>query len=492
MSQSSLPACRAALLIVIFLLLSPAPGVAGPLQDDLRERRARAMEKIGPDTAAVFWSAPVRVYSHTVNYPYRQDSNLFYLTGIDQEDTILVLMPGNETRKAILFIRPPNPRRDHWEGPSLTTADATALSGIETVLMSGEFEPFVAALFSGQAPGGPDAEYARFLSARSEGRARLGLMLERQNDLTGPLGRAQAFAAQMRERFASFTVVDTTPIVHELRQTKTPYEQDVLRRSVAISNEAQLAGMRAAAPGRFEYEVQAAIESTNLRKGARGWGYPPIVGSGPNATILHYTSSSRRMEDGDLLLVDAAASYQGYTGDITRTYPINGRFSAPQRELYEIVLAAQEAGMRAVGPGVTFDDVQAACDQVIRDGLLKLGLIVDASGAQHKVWSTHGFLHFIGLDVHDVSVRRQVAPGSAFVIEPGIYIREAALDALPRTPENLAFIEKVRPQVLKYRDIGVRVEDSFLFTAEGLERLSKDVPRTVEEIERFLQRGRDR
>ena len=204
-----------------------------------------------------------------------------------------------------------------------------------------------------------------------------------------------------------------------------------MRKSVAISSEAHVAGMRAAAPNKFEYEVEAAIENVYMKSGAMSWGYPSIVGSGPNATILHYTKSSRRMESGDLLLVDAAANYQGYTGDITRTYPVNGKFSAAQREIYEIVLAAQEAGILAAKSGKRFSDIQAACDDVLRAGLVKLGLATDAKGQQFKIWSTHGVSHWIGMEVHDVAVPRPLGPGMAFVIEPGIYIREAALDNLP-------------------------------------------------------------
>jgi Xaa-Pro aminopeptidase len=195
------------------------------------------------------------------------------------------------------------------------------------------------------------------------------------------------------------------------------------------------------------------------------------------------------MEAGDVLLVDAAGNYQGYTGDITRSYPIDGKFTREQRDVYEIVLAAQEAGIKAAKNGARTSDVQAACDAVLRDGLVKLGLVTDTKGMQFKIWSTHGVLHGIGMDVHDVGSRRVLEPGMAFVIEPGIYIREAALDALAKTAENQAFIDQVKPAVAKYRNIGVRIEDSFLLTGSGLERLSSSVPRTIEEIERFMKQG---
>jgi Xaa-Pro aminopeptidase len=193
------------------------------------------------------------------------------------------------------------------------------------------------------------------------------------------------------------------------------------------------------------------------------------------------------MDRGDLLLVDAAASYQGLTGDITRTYPIDGTFSKEQRDIYEIVYDAQLAGEKAARIGGETRDIQAACDEVLRAGLVRLGLVTDPRGMQFKIWSTHGVTHWIGMDVHDVGLRRPLEPGMAFTIEPGIYIREAALNDLPKTPENAAFIEKVRPLVAKYKDIGVRIEDSYLLTPAGLERLSRTVPRTIDEIEKFLK-----
>ena len=193
------------------------------------------------------------------------------------------------------------------------------------------------------------------------------------------------------------------------------------------------------------------------------------------------------MRDGEVLLVDAAANYQGMTADITRTYPINGRFSQAQRDIYEIVFAAQEAGIKAAKIGAPPSDIQAACDNVLRAGLVKLGLVTEPGGNQFKIWATHGVSHWIGLDVHDAGPRgKPLAAGMAFTIEPGIYIREAALNDLPKTAENAAFIEKVRSAVQKYKDIGVRIEDSFLITDGGLENLSKSVPRTLEDVEKFL------
>lgn len=477
--------------LVPFLLLLwlplPAPATAGPLQADVTARRARVMQRLGPEAVAIFWSAPERVFSTDVHYEYRQDSNLLYLTAIDQPDTVLVLMPGSEGAREFLFVREADARREHWNGHSLTPAEASAQSGIGTVLTANQFEPFMAAIFSRRS-NSATAEFSGFFKALADNRARLAVLADAQADLSAPPGRAAEFAAKLRERFFGFTVQDAAPALAELRQIKTPYEQDVLRKSVMISSEAHRAGMRAAAPGKYEYEVEAAIEEVYLRNGAMSWGYPSIVGSGPNATILHYGKSLRKMEPGDLLLVDAAANYQGLTGDITRTYPVGSTYSRAQRDIYDIVLAAQQAGEKAAKVGAEARDIQKACDEVVRAGLLRLGLITDPAGTQFKTWATHGVTHWIGMDVHDVSMPRPLAAGMAFTIEPGIYIRDAALDDLPKTAANLAFAETVRPLVRKYRNIGVRIEDSYLLSDTGLERLSAGVPRTIAEVEQFLKR----
>jgi len=475
--------------LLMALVWLSVTATAATLQDDVKARRARVAERLGPDAIAIFWSAPSRVFSADVDYEYRQDSNLLYLTGIDQEGTILVLMPGNETRKEILFVRDVDPRREHWNGHSLTPAEASAASGIQTVMTTSQFEPFVAAVFSRRAAAASPGEYAHFFQALTDARAKLALLLDPPSDLSSPPGPVTQFASKLRDRFVGFTVQDATPILAEFRQIKTAYEQDVLRKSVEISSEAHRAGMRTARDSRYEYEVEAAIEEVYLRSGAMSWGYPSIVGSGPNATILHYQKSDRKMEPGELLLVDAAANYRGLTGDITRTYPLNGTFSREQRDIYDIVFEAQQAGEKAAKPGAQARDIQAACDAVLRAGLVRLGLVTDATGMQFKIWATHGVTHWIGMDVHDVGIpRRPLEAGMAFVIEPGIYVREAALNDLPKTPENAAFIDKVKPVVAKYKNIGVRIEDSYLLTPTGLERLSKSVPRSVEEIEAFMKK----
>ena len=478
---------RVALLLVLLATASAAG--ASEFSDDLKARRARAMERLGPDSLLVLWSAAPQRYSLDVDYEYRQDSNLYYLTGLTQEDTILVLMPGNAAKREILFVKERNPVREHWTGRVLPNDEVKARTGIDTVLTIGQFEPFVSAMLERRTFGPiDDKEAPKFFEALGAGRGRVQLALPQGRGLADPLTRPLEFARQIRDRFFGFQVVDAAPLFAELRVVKTPYERKVLIKDLEISSDAQMAGMRAAHPGAYEYEVKAAIEAVFRARGSVSWSYPSIVGSGPNATILHYPEGQRQMKSGDLLLVDAAANYEYMSGDITRTYPVSGTFSPLHKEIYEIVFRAQEDGIAAARAGESLQEIHARTVLVIKNGLSKLGLITDTTGDQYKMWYTHGAGHYIGMDVHDVGDRtRRLVPGMAFTIEPGIYIRQSALDALPRTPENEALIAKIQPAVTKYADIGVRIEDSFLVEESGLRRLSSPVPRTVEEIEAFMK-----
>jgi len=477
------------LVLTIVATALTHPVAAGELQDDLSARRAAIMQRLGPEDMLVLWSAPERVYSRDVDYEFRQDSNLYYLTAIDQPDTILVLMPGNRERTAFLFVSPSNPEREHWTGHLLTAAEATAQSGIVTIYPTTAFDGFMDAVLSGSTYGVPagSPEFAHFQSALEQKKARL-LVLGPPPGLNGQLSPEYLFANKVRDRFLGLSIGDATNILSSARQVKTPYERKVMQESANVSSDAHMAGMKAAHPGAYEYEVEAAIEYVYKKNGAFDWGYPSIVGSGPNATTLHYEKSSRQMQDGELLLVDAAAFYKYITVDITRTYPVNGHFTRAQRDIYDLVLQAQEEGMKAAQAGNRLADIHQRTVEVIKQGLLKLGLITDVTGDQYRVWYTHSATHWIGIDVHDVGdTRRPLEPGMSFTIEPGIYIRESALDSLPSTPANDAFITKVRPVVQKYRDIGVRIEDSFLLTESGLTRLSAKVPRTADEIETFMK-----
>jgi Xaa-Pro aminopeptidase len=475
------------------------------LTQDLRARRARLMEHLGPDNLLIIQSGPTRTYSADVDYEYRQDSNFYYLTGLEEPGATLVLMPGNATRKEILFLAPTDPARVRYVGPGLSDAEARQASGIGTVLPSTRFEPFVASMLSRRffaldpnwsiAADDPAArEYSPFLDALAAGRARVSFIVEPRSTLSDPPSATIDLANKLRARFFGFSLTDESSTLEGLRQIKTTYEQKVLEESAAISTAAHQAAMRVARPGAYEYEVESALEAVYLARGASGWSYPSIVASGPNATVLHYEKSSRRMEPGDLLLLDAAANYHYMTVDITRTYPVNGVFTPEQKAVHRFVVAAQEEGMKVAAAGGTLRDVDVKVTEAIKDGLLKLGLITDTQSDQYRTWYYHSAIHFIGIDVHDPgSIRRRLVPGMAFVIEPGIYVRASALDELPDTPQNAEFRVKVRTAHEKYKNIGVRIEDSFLVTSSGLKRLSAGVPRTVEEIEahfRLLTRNR--
>jgi Xaa-Pro aminopeptidase len=499
----------------------PPYGSAAEFRTDLGARRAAAMQALGPESVLILWSAPARVYSTDVDYEYRQESNALYLTGLAQEDSILVLIPGAKTKKEMLFTREGDPRGELWDGHTLTAAEVSAWTGITNVMPLPAFNAFMDSLLSGN--GSPHLpadelqnEFGTFVGAVKQGTAKLAVMGGgpalggRGGAAPAPpaAGSPRAFAEEMHAKYAGVASANATSILNTLRQVKTPYEQKVLRRSVEISAEAHVEGMKAARPGRWEYEVEAAIEYWYLKNGAMSWGYPSIVGSGPNATTLHYGASTRQMQDGDLLLVDAAANFQGLTGDITRTYPINGKFTKAQREIYEIVLAAQEAGLAAAKPGARQQDVTAAVRASCAAGLLKLGLITDVS--QIGTWLPHGPIHGIGIDVHDPL--GTLVPGSAFVLEPGLYFREDSLANIGRQggagraggqgaaanpaaaqtppPDPAAVLAAVRPVFQKYKNIGIRIEDSFLMTETGPVFLSAKAPRQIADIEKIVGTGK--
>ena len=473
-----------AVTVAFALLSAPMMGSESELARDLKQRRVRVMKALGADTVVVLLSAPRRVYSRDVDYRYRQDHNLYYLTGIDQPGTTLVLMPGNDDNRGVLFVAPGTHAREHWDGKVLTRDEAKLRSGITSVYYQARFEDFLDSLLDRESKGS-----ARPLTEKPKefAIARLLLDLDKGKAPGNPAHPTRDFAQRMQDRYPGIVVEDVSSVFRDARQIKTEYERRILRRSVGIASRAHLAAMNKARAGVNEYEVEAELSYVYRSMGASGWSYPPIVGSGPNAMILHYTAANRRMRDGDLLLIDSACHYQYLTGDITRTFPVNGTFTKEQSDIYRVVLSAQDAAMQMVVPGVSPREIHQKTVEVIKAGLLELGLITDALGDQYRLWYTHGSFHFIGMDVHDVGDQAKVLmPGMAFVIEPGIYIRPEALTSLPKTLEN-RWTQRIQTAFRAYKGIGVRIEDSFLMTDSGAERLSADVPRTVEEIEAFLK-----
>jgi Xaa-Pro aminopeptidase len=480
--------------------IPPEGGTAAYLAD-LGARRARLMSALGPDTVLVLWSAPSRTYSADIDYPYRQDSNLFYLTGLNSENAKLVLMPGAGTRE-FLFVRQSDPFRELWRGHDPTPVEVTASTGIQAVVASSDdraFQSFIDAVLSGRdpSPSTNGAASPATSAASVPARRKLAIVEPLPPDFAtaapGEEGSIVRWARAMRTRYPSLEVISVAPLVQRQRQIKTPYEQRILTRSAAISAAAHVEGMRMTRPGRWEYELKAAVEYQFLKNGALSWGYPSIVGSGPNATSLHYLSGSRQMRGGDMVLVDAAGSYQGMTADITRSYPVDGRFTPAQRAIYELVLEAQEAGIAAARPGVRAEAVTNAIRGVFRVGLRDLGLVRRAAAgaeleAEIDLWFPHLPIHGIGVDVHDPL--GDLVPGAAFVIEPGLYIRPDAFarpGALP-LPQGLA--DQLAPVVARYRDIGIRIEDSFLMTESGPVMISAGAPRRIADLERTVGKGR--
>ena len=320
--------------------------------------------------------------------------------------------------------------------------------------------------------------------------AGLNLLLPRDQE-SREYRQEQNFAGQWAKVATGFNVRNAAPIFAEMRLRKSPMELQLLQHAIDITGEAFGRSMAVAGRSQWEYEVEAEVEYTFKRRNADQWGYPSIVGCGPNATTLHYNESQGRIIPGSLLLMDVGAEYGHYTADITRTFPVNGKFTPEQAEIYQIVYDSQQAVAAATKPGAVFpNDVHNAGLEVIKDGLLKLGLITDRNSEQYRIWFMHGTSHWLGMNVHDVGGRGvKLEPGMVFTNEPGIYIRADALDNLPKTPDNEKFIAAIRPAFEKYKNIGVRIEDDLLVTADGATWMTADIPRSIADIESFMSKA---
>jgi Xaa-Pro aminopeptidase len=421
------------------------------------ERRRAFMSKMERGVA-VFRAAPIAVRSHDVDYPYRQDNDLLYLTGFHEPEATCVLAPGTEF-PFTLFVRPRDKDKEIWNGIR------AGVDGARTAFRA-------------------DAAYPI-----EELADRLPKLIEHAPVLYFAPGRDAAFNARMMDLFAWARdnrarsgagprgILDPGTILHEMRLFKGAEEIAAMERAIAIAAEAHVAAMTTTRPGQFEYEVEALIDYTFRRRGATGPAYPSIVASGANATILHYVENDRRMDDGDLLLIDAGAEWGGYCADVTRTFPVGRRYSDHQRALYEVVLAAEEAAIAEVRPDVSFDAPHKKALEVLVDGLLEHGLLTGTRDAalesgSYRAFFMHRTSHWLGMDVHDVGVYhvgdgpRALAPGMVLTIEPGLYV-----------PADL---ETVDPG---WRGIGIRIEDDVLVTENGRRVLSEAVPKTVADIE---------
>ena len=422
-----------------------------------QSRREAFASKID-NGAALFTSAPACAHR------YRQDSNFFYLTGFKEPESICVIAPDHSEHKFVMFVRPRNREREIWTGKRAGVEGAKSDYGADAAYPLDELDKELPKYFE-------NAEKIYYTLGSGEKTDKKAVELLKQF-------RGKRYGSGV----GPVAIVDPAEIVRNMRAIKDDHELKLMRKAADISAEAHIAAMKAIRPGMYEYEVQAVIEYTFLKNGASGPSYPTIAGAGANATCLHYDVNDYIIADGDLILVDAGADYEHYNGDITRTFPANGKFSDVQKELYSIVLDAQIAAIETIKPGVKMDEYHQKAVQVIVDGLLDLGLL---KGERDKIiedkeyneFYMHNTGHWLGLDTHDVGRRkmeddavRPFEPGMVVTVEPGIYIAED--------------MEEVDE---KYRGIGIRIEDDVLVTKDGCEVLTKKTPKTIEDIEVIMK-----
>lgn len=426
-----------------------------------RARRERFLEAIGKGVA-VICSAPELVKSRDTEIRFRQDSNFFYLTGFG-EPGVLVLTPHDPEHRFTLFVRPRDPERETWNGPRAGVGGAKERFGADAAYPLAELDERLKTLLEPAsalwyALGSDDAMDRRLTGWIREWRLRQGRTGKGATDVLDPAG-----------------------VLDEMRVVKDEGEIARVREACRLSARAHLAAMRAARPGVGEWELRNVIDSTFHAEGPDSApAYPSIVGAGANATILHYTLNRARAADGDLVLIDAGAEREMYCGDITRTFPVNGRFTPAQRAVYDAVLRAEEAAIAAVRPGTTAGELHDVARDALIAGMVELGLLAGdpaelKEGDGYKRFFMHQTSHWLGLDVHDAGDYRArggdwnpLRPGMVLTIEPGLYIPDA--DDVPA----------------ELRGIGVRIEDDVLVTADGHELLTRDVPVDPDEIERIV------
>jgi Xaa-Pro aminopeptidase len=493
----------------VIRITPPAP----PISDadrlaELSARRARVARSIGSKGMLILFSGEPRVYANDVDYQFRQENNLYYLTNLKQMGATLVLIPGATGNTEILFLPRRNPAAETWTGHMYTPQEASERSGIKEIWEAAEFDAFVAAIRKHQpyrprnekillsaaaADSAPAFEGLFAAAAKNEGEVYL-LAPGAQNSQGAPESKEyrheQRFAMDWATTPSGFNLRPAGPIFAEMRLRKSALEVRLMQHAIDISIEAHERAWANAAKAKWEYEVDADVAYVFKLRNADNWGYPDIVGCGPNATTLHYEESQGPVAPGELLLMDVGAEFEHYSADVTRTFPVNGRFSPAQAAIYQVVYDAQEAVAKASRPGATLSSVNQAGTEVIRDGLLKLGLITDRNSAQYRLWFMHGTSHWLGMNVHDVGGGSKFEPGVIFTNEPGIYIRPDALDYLPKTPESEKFIAAIKPAFEKYKGIGVRIEDDMLITPDGVQWLTAELPRKISDIENFIAKAR--
>lgn len=431
-----------------------------------RTQLAEFMRRMEPGSVAILPAAREARRSNDTDYRYRQDSDFYYVTGFSEPEAIAVVAPSHPEHKYTLFVRPRDPEREVWDGRRAGVEGARETYGADQSFPVEEFDEKLTDLLNG----------ARSLYYRlGDGNPDLDAKVVRQLSRMRAMGR--------RGVHPPSAIIDPGSILHEMRLVKSDDEVELMRRAADISAEAHREAMQSARPGMMEYEVEALIEYVFRRRGAAGPAYTTIVGAGQNATVLHYIQNDAALREGDLLLVDAGAEYQTYAADITRTFPVAGRFTDAQRDVYELVLRAQEECVRMVRPGVTMDEMHEHSVEVLTEGMVRLGLLAGDPAKlieeeTYKKFYMHRLGHFLGMDVHDVGryhtderESRPLTAGVVMTVEPGIYV---AADA-EGVPD-------------KYRGIGVRIEDDVLVTPGGHDVLTAGAPKQVEEIEALTAR----
>ncbi|HSK19699.1 MAG TPA: aminopeptidase P N-terminal domain-containing protein [Longimicrobiales bacterium] len=459
---------------VVLPALPPATPISA---SEYAARRRTLLDSIGDGVLVVF-GGPSPAFDYL---PFAQLADFRYLTGIMEPSAAYVAVKRGATVQEHLFVLDRDPAREVWEGARLGPEGAHDRTGIPAQ-SAPRFEVVLDSL-----AGAADVLHTTIAPP-----------LEQR--LTSDHTHAQQVLSRIRNRYPDLRINTVQKLIRDQRGVKSAAELDRIRRAVHISALAHREAMRSAQPGMNEFEIRALMEYMFRRNGAEGPAYGSIVGSGPNSTTLHYQASDRFMEDGEVLLIDAAASYGGYAADVTRTFPINGTFTPDQRAIYEIVLAAQKAAAAQIRQGATWKELSDAANAEIGNGLARLGLIdapdatyevaPDRTERQVRMFYMHGLGHGVGLAVHDPDISQtqgRFAPGSAVTIEPGIYVRSDAFDYLPDTPGNRAMIQRLRPSLERYRNIGVRIEDVFIFDANGVERVSAAAPREIAEIEALMR-----
>jgi Xaa-Pro aminopeptidase len=422
------------------------------------QRREKFMEKM-EGGVALFFAAPERVRSNDTTYKYRQDSYFHYLTGFGEPGAAALLLPDHPDHRFVMFVRPRDRERETWDGRRAGPEGAEKRFGADVAH--------------------PIERLPELLPDFLENVDRLHYSLGRDGENDALVHDAlKKVKAKTRQGIRGPSIfLDPSAMLNEMRLLKAPEELERMRRAAAISSEAHRAAMRTLKPGMNEYELEAVIEYTFRKLGAVGPAYNTIVGSGQNATILHYIENESRCADGDLLLVDAGAEFDGYSADITRTYPVNGTFSPLQREVYEIVLLAQQTAIDRARPGEDFDSVHEAALGTLVEGLVRLGALTGdpqelIDKEAYKPYFMHRTSHWLGLDVHDVgeyrkgSDSRKLQPGMVLTVEPGLYFPKDDKE----TPESL-------------RGMGIRIEDDVLVTGGDPEVLTAATPKTVADVE---------